>query len=132
MRNICVIGTGYVGLCLEPAWQSSVNKVVCVDNDISKITLLKKNKIPIYEPGLEEIVRKNTKNKRLSFTSALKDAVKKSEIIFIAVGTPPRDDGSADLSYVETVARDIAESMDCYKLIVDKSTVPVERVNGSK
>lgn len=126
MRNICVIGTGYVGLVTGACMAELGHKVVCVDNDISKITLLKKNKIPIYEPGLEEIVRKNTKNKRLSFTSQLKDAVKKFEIIFIAVGTPPRDDGSADLSYVETVARDIAESMDCYKLIVDKSTVPVE------
>jgi len=126
MRNVCVIGTGYVGLVTGACLSELGHKVICVDNDISKIALLKKNKIPIYEPGLEEIVKKNTKNKRLSFTAKIKEGVEKSEIIFIAVGTPPRDDGSADLSYVEIVAREIAENMNTYKLIVDKSTVPVE------
>jgi len=126
MRNICVIGTGYVGLVTGACLAELGHTVICVDNDASKIALLKKNKIPIYEPGLEEIVRNNAKNKRLSFTSRIKEGVKKSDVIFIAVGTPPRDDGSADLSYVETVAREIAENMNGYKLIVDKSTVPVE------
>jgi len=126
MQKICVVGTGYVGLVTGACLAELGHSVICVDNDKSKINLLKKNKIPIYEPGLEEIVEKNIKNKRLSFTTQLKDGVKSSEVIFIAVGTPPRDDGSADLSFVEIVAREIAVNMNSYKLIVDKSTVPVE------
>jgi UDPglucose 6-dehydrogenase len=100
--------------------------VICVDNDAAKIAKLKKSIMPIYEPGLKEIVVKNVKKKRLSFSTQLKDGVRNSEIIFIAVGTPPHDDGSADLSYVEAVAREVARNMDGYRLIVDKSTVPVE------
>ncbi|MGA2091472.1 MAG: UDP-glucose/GDP-mannose dehydrogenase family protein [Endomicrobiales bacterium] len=126
MRTICVVGTGYVGLVTGTCLAELGHSVVCVDNDIHKIEQLKKNKMPIYEPGLELLVKKNVTSRRLSFSIDLKTAVKKSEIIFIAVGTPPRDDGSADLSYVENVACQIARNMDSYKLIVDKSTVPVE------
>jgi UDPglucose 6-dehydrogenase len=126
MQKICVVGTGYVGLVTGACLSEIGHSVICIDNDKRKIDLLKKNRIPIYEPGLEELVRKNVKKKRLSFSTSLKEGVKKSEIIFIAVGTPPRDDGSADLCYVETVAAEVAQNMDGYRLIVDKSTVPVE------
>ncbi|PIU83258.1 MAG: UDP-glucose 6-dehydrogenase [Elusimicrobia bacterium CG06_land_8_20_14_3_00_38_11] len=125
--KISVIGTGYVGLTTGVCFAEIGHSVICVDNDKAKIALLKKNrKIPIYEPGLEEILKKNVQNKRLSFSTDIKEAVKKSDVIFISVGTPPREDGSADLSYIENVASEIAKSMDGYKLIVDKSTVPVE------
>jgi UDPglucose 6-dehydrogenase len=126
MQKICVVGTGYVGLVTGTCLAELGHQVICVDNDKSKINMLKKNKMPIYEPGLEELVKKNVKNKRLSFSTELKVAVKRSKVIFIAVGTPPREDGSADLSYVEMVACEIARNMQDYKLIVDKSTVPVE------
>lgn len=126
MRNICVVGTGYVGLVTGTCLAGLGHKVVCIDNDASKITKLKKGIIPIYEPGLDKLVKKNQKARRLSFSTQLKEGVKHSEVIFIAVGTPPRDDGSADLSYVENVACEIARTMQSYKLIVDKSTVPVE------
>ncbi|MCX5782517.1 MAG: UDP-glucose/GDP-mannose dehydrogenase family protein [Elusimicrobia bacterium] len=126
MRNICVIGTGYVGLVTGACLAELGHKVICVDNDKAKINKLLKNIMPIYEPGLGELVKKNVKQKRLAFTSLLRNAVEKSEIIFIAVGTPPRPDGSADLSFVEIVAKEIALHMKSYKLIVDKSTVPVE------
>lgn len=126
MRKVCVVGTGYVGLVTGTCLAELGHSVVCVDNDPKKIAKLKKGGIPIYEPGLEELVRKNARKKRLSFSTQLKDGVKASEIIFIAVGTPPRDDGSADLSYVEAVASEVARNMTSYKLIVDKSTVPVE------
>jgi len=126
MRNICVVGTGYVGLVTGACLSELGHIVTCVDKDKTKIALLKKNKIPIYEPGLLELVVKNSKAKRLSFTTSLKDAIKKSEIIFIAVGTPPNPDGSANLSFVQSVAKEIALNMTSYKLIVNKSTVPVE------
>lgn len=126
MRNICVVGTGYVGLVTGTCLSEMGHRVICIDNDAKKIALLKKGVIPIYEPGLEQLVKKNQKRKRLAFSTDLGEGVKKSEIIFIAVGTPPRDDGSADLSYVENVACEIARTMRKYTLIVDKSTVPVE------
>lgn len=129
MRNICIIGTGYVGLVTGTCLAELGHNVICVDNDTSKIALLKKNKTPIYEPGLEDLIKKNVKSRKLSFTTQLKEGVKKSEVIFIAVGTPPRHDGSADLSFVENVALEIARNMSSYKLIVDKSTVPVETGN---
>jgi UDPglucose 6-dehydrogenase len=126
MKNVAVIGTGYVGLVTGACLSEMGHQVICVDNDKKKVAMLKKGVMPIYEPGLGELVLKNVKKKRIVFTHDIAAATKSSEIIFIAVGTPPRDDGSADLSFVETVARNIAENMNCYKLIIDKSTVPVE------
>ena len=123
--NLTVIGTGYVGLVTGTCFAEMGNDVICVDNDPQKIDLLVKGKIPIYEPGLEEMVKKNVEEGRLSFTMDLENAVKKSLVCFIAVGTPPDEDGSADLQYVLKVARDIAQYMDSYKVVVDKSTVPV-------
>ncbi len=126
MKKICVIGTGYVGLVTGACMSEIGHSVICVDNDAKKIRGLKKFIMPIYEPGLKELVTANVRRKRLAFTTDTIAAVKKSEVVFIAVGTPPRDDGSADLSFVEKVARDVARAMTSYKLIVDKSTVPVE------
>ena len=123
--KICVIGSGYVGLVTGSCFADLGNDVICVDNDKSKVAALKKGLIPIYEPGLEELVKRNVKEGRLSFTGNLKDGIKRSEIIFVCVPTPPKDNGDADMTYVENVAREIALSMTSYKLIVDKSTVPV-------
>lgn len=123
--NICIIGSGYVGLVTGACFADLGNKVICVDNDAAKIKKIKSGSMPIYEPGLAELVKRNVKEGRLSFTTDTKEAVKKSEIIFIAVGTPPKENGEADLSFVEGVSRDIAISMQSYKLIVEKSTVPV-------
>jgi len=124
--KITVIGTGYVGLTSGTCFAELGNDVICVDIDKEKIDLLNGGKIPIYEPGLKELVERNMKEQRLKFTTDIKEAIKNSEIIFICVGTPPKNNGEADLSYVENVAREIAEYMDCYKVIVEKSTVPVE------
>ena len=123
--KICVIGTGYVGLVAGTCLADMGNNVICVDNNQEKLKLLEQGIIPIYEPGLEELVKSNTAEKRLEFSSNLAEAVKKSEVCFIAVGTPQREDGSADLSYVYSVAEEIAKAMNGYKVIVDKSTVPV-------
>lgn len=124
--NICVIGSGYVGLVTGSCLADLGNKVICVDIDKDKINELKKGIIPIYEPGLEVLVKNNLKNKRVSFTTDLKKGMSQSKIIFIAVGTPPKENGEADLTYVENVAGQIARCMRSYKLIVEKSTVPVE------
>jgi len=124
--DICIIGTGYVGLVTGTCFANLGNKVICVDIDKAKINSLKKGISPIYEPGLEELVRRNQKEKRLFFTTNLKDAVKKSSVIFIAVGTPPKEGGEADLTYIENVSHKIASTLTSYKLIVEKSTVPVE------
>jgi len=121
-----IIGTGYVGLVTGVCFADLGNEVICADNDEKKIELLNKGDIPIYEPGLEEMAKKNREKGRLSFTSDLREVVVNSEILFICVGTPPRDDGSADLTAIEKVSRVIAENIDSYKLIVEKSTVPVE------
>jgi len=123
--KIAVIGTGYVGLVAGACFAESGNDVVCVDKDAAKVRALARGRMPIYEPGLEELVRRNTHENRLSFTTTLSKAVRESEIIFIAVGTPQGEDGAADLQHVLAVARDIARSINGYKVIVDKSTVPV-------
>ncbi len=123
--NISVVGTGYVGLVTGTCFSEFGVSVTCVDHDEAKIAALNEGKIPIYEPGLEEMVARNVAEGRLRFTTDLESAVQGTLVIFVAVGTPPREDGSADLSYVDQVARDIATHMDGYKVIVTKSTVPV-------
>ncbi len=124
--KLTIIGTGYVGLVTGTCFAESGHHVICVDNDAGKVQLLQSGGIPIYEPGLDELVRKNTANGRLSFTASTSEGVEKSDIIFIAVPTPPLPDGSVDLSFIEKVAREIAAAMTSYKIVVDKSTVPVK------
>ncbi|RII27744.1 MAG: UDP-glucose 6-dehydrogenase [Geobacter sp.] len=123
--KICVFGAGYVGLVAAACFAESGNTVIAVDVDLSKIEGLKQGIIPIYEPGLKELVLRNQAEGRLSFTTDVPQAVKESLINFIAVGTPPGEDGSADLQYVLAVAREIGRNMDSFKIVVDKSTVPV-------
>jgi UDPglucose 6-dehydrogenase len=124
--KLTIIGTGYVGLVTGVCFAEVGHHVVCVDNDAAKIKLLRTGGIPIYEPGLEELVHQNVKAGRLSFTSSTAEGVEKSDVIFIAVPTPPQPDGSVDLSFIEKVAREIASAMTSYKIVVDKSTVPVK------
>jgi UDPglucose 6-dehydrogenase len=126
MQKVAVIGAGYVGLVSAVCFAELGNRVICVDNDAAKIALLKKGHVPIYEPGLEALLKKNAASKRLTFSGSIKEATIQSQVIFICVGTPPRDDGSADLSAIEKVAETIARSMTEYKVIVEKSTVPAE------
>ncbi len=123
--KICVIGTGYVGLVVGTCLAEMGNDVICVDSDTEKLEKLKQGIIPIYEPGLEELILSNISIKRLEFTSDIKYAVQNSQICFIAVGTPQKEDGSCDLSAVYSVASDISKNLNGYKVIVDKSTVPV-------
>jgi UDPglucose 6-dehydrogenase len=123
--HIGVIGTGYVGLVTGTCFAEFGVDVTCVDKDEKKIKSLKKGEIPFYEPGLDSLVKKNLKSGRLRFSTRVQDAVDTSLVIFIAVGTPPRGDGSADMRYVEAVAEEIAENIKGYKVIVTKSTVPV-------
>jgi UDPglucose 6-dehydrogenase len=123
--RIVVVGTGYVGLVVGACLAENGNRVSCVDVDKTKIDNLKKGKIPIYEPGLQELVDRNCAEKRLVFSDQLEKSVKESEIVFIAVGTPTGDDGAADLKHVIEVAREIGRAMNGYKVIVNKSTVPV-------
>ncbi|NLY73763.1 MAG: UDP-glucose/GDP-mannose dehydrogenase family protein, partial [Firmicutes bacterium] len=123
--NITVVGCGYVGLVTAAGLAEFGHTVTAVDIDRVKIDLLNSGKIPIYEAGLEEFVRSNMKEKRLRFETDLKESIPKSQVVFIAVGTPPQKDGSADLSQVKTVAKEIANLINEYKVIVNKSTVPV-------
>ena len=122
--NVAIIGTGYVGLVSGTCFAESGNEVICVDIVAQKIADLQRGSVPFYEPGLEELVRRNMEEQRLSFTTDLAAAVHASSVLFIAVGTPQRADGSADLQYVMDTARAIARHMNEYKLIVNKSTVP--------
>ncbi|MBU4343440.1 MAG: UDP-glucose/GDP-mannose dehydrogenase family protein [Candidatus Omnitrophica bacterium] len=124
--NACIIGAGYVGLVTGACLADLGHNVVCVDNDKKKIEMLKKGNIPFYEKGLEQMLKRNKKAKRVLFTNSIKEGVKKSLVIFICVGTPSRPNGEADLSYVEHVAKEIARSLTSYRIIVEKSTVPVE------
>lgn len=123
--KLTIIGTGYVGLVTGTCFAEVGHRVICVDNDTAKVEMLQAGGIPIYEPGLEELVKKNTAAGRLSFTTSTAEGVEKSDVVFIAVPTPPLADGSVDLSFIEKVAREIAAAMTGYKIVVDKSTVPV-------
>jgi UDPglucose 6-dehydrogenase len=124
--NLAIIGSGYVGLVTGACFAEVGHRVLCVDNDLKKVHALQDGHIPIYEPGLEELVKKNVAAGRLSFTSSIGEAVEASQVIFIAVPTPPQPDGSVDLSFVEGVAREIAVHIKEYRIVVDKSTVPVK------
>jgi len=126
MVKITIVGTGYVGLVTGACFAEVGHQVVCVDNDLNKVAFLQGGGIPIYEPGLAELVQKNVAAGRLRFTGQIADGVANSEVIFIAVPTPPKPDGSVDMTFVERVAREIAGAMTDYKIIVDKSTVPVK------
>jgi UDPglucose 6-dehydrogenase len=123
--KIAVIGSGYVGLVAGACLAENGNDVVCIDKDAAKVRALQRGRVPIYEPGLEELVRRNRSEKRLTFTTDLPKGVRSSQIIFIAVGTPTGEDGSADLRHVLEVAKQIGKAMNGYKVVVDKSTVPV-------
>src|SRR5262245_28413994 len=123
--NVCVIGTGYVGLVTGACFAEFGVNVICADKDEAKIDMLERGEIPIYEPGLEALVKRNVSQDRLAFTTDTPEAVRGSLVVFIAVGTPPRADGGTDLTYVEEVAREIGRTINGYKVIVTKSTVPV-------
>jgi UDPglucose 6-dehydrogenase len=124
--NLTIIGTGYVGLVTGTCFAEAGHKVICVDKDAAKVKLLQAGGMPIYEPGLEELVQKNVGAGRLQFTSSTQEGVEKSDVVFIAVPTPPLPDGGVDLSFIEGVSREIAGAMNSYKIVVDKSTVPVK------
>ena len=124
--DISIIGSGYVGLVTGACFADVGHHVICVDNDAEKVKQLKAGEIPIYEPGLDEIVHRNVSARRLHFTGSIQEGVERSQIIFIAVPTPPLPDGDVDLSLVEKVAREIADVLTDYRVIVDKSTVPVK------
>src|SRR3954469_7071496 len=123
--HIAVIGTGYVGLVTGACFAEFGVDVTCVDVDEQKVKNLRNGIIPIYEPGLDTIVEKNVAAHRLSFTTDIATAVKRAEVVFLAVGTPPKTDGSPYMSYYRQAAKDVAEAVDGYKVLVTKSTVPV-------
>jgi UDPglucose 6-dehydrogenase len=124
--NLTIIGTGYVGLVTGTCFAEAGHQVICVDKDAQKVKLLQGGGMPIYEPGLEALVQKNVQAGRLRFTASTQEGVEQSDVIFIAVPTPPLDDGGVDLSFIEGVSREIAGAMTAYKIVVDKSTVPVK------
>ena len=124
--DLSIIGSGYVGLVTGACFADVGHNVVCVDNDARKIEMLRAGRVPIYEPGLEELIHRNVAAHRLRFTESIKEGVDNSQIVFIAVPTPPHSDGSVDLSFIEKVAREIAGVLTDYRVIVDKSTVPVK------
>ncbi|MGB3477993.1 MAG: UDP-glucose/GDP-mannose dehydrogenase family protein [bacterium] len=124
--KVCMIGTGYVGLVSGTCFAEIGHEVICVDNDKKKIDVLNKGGVPIYESGLKELIAKNVKAGRLRFTTSIKEGVENSFFLFIAVGTPPKDDGEPDLSQIEKVAEEIGAAMNEYKIIIEKSTVPVQ------
>ena len=128
--RIAIVGTGYVGLVAGACLAETGSDVVCVDTDDTKVRTLRRGKMPIYEPGLEELVRRNRQEGRLAFTTTLPKAVRASVVIFIVVGTPPGEDGAADVQYVLEVARDVARAMNGYKVVVNKSTVQSAPVSG--
>src|ERR1044071_9945648 len=123
--NICVIGTGYVGLVTGSVFADLGNEVICVDKDESKIAMLHRGEMPIYEPGLEEMVARNVGDNRLCFTTDVDDAVMRSDVVFICVGTPPMENGDPDMSYICEAAKVVARALNKYKVVVNKSTVPV-------
>ncbi len=125
MKKIAVIGTGYVGLVTGTCFAETGNQVICVDIDVNKVNRMRAGEIPIYEPHLDVIFERNIKANRLSFTTNLEEGIKDAEIIFLALPTPPGEDGSADLRYILGVAEDLGKILEDYKVIVDKSTVPV-------
>jgi UDPglucose 6-dehydrogenase len=124
--NIGIIGSGYVGLVTGACFSHLGHRVICIDNNTAKLAALRKGKSPIYEPGLEQLIREGMRLKRLSFSGDIKIAVRECEVLFICVNTPPKENGDADLSYVENVSREIADNLKEYRLIVEKSTVPVQ------
>ena len=124
--KLTIIGSGYVGLTTGACFADVGHQVLCVDNNEQKVKELQEGRIPIYEPGLEPVIKKNVAARRLRFTSSIEEGVDHGEVLFIAVPTPPQPDGSVDLSFVEKVAREIAQYLDSYRVIVDKSTVPVK------
>ena len=123
--NICVIGTGYVGLVTGCVFSDLGNEVICVDNNPDKVAMLLRCEMPIYEPGLEEMVRRNVEDKRLHFTLDLEEAVEASDVVFICVGTPSLENGDPDMTYIQEAAKSVARALNRYKVIVNKSTVPV-------
>ena len=124
--KIAIIGSGYVGLVTGACFAEVGHEVICIDNDVRKVKALQSGRIPIFEPGLEQLVQRNVSANRLSFTGSIEEGVDNSQVIFIAVPTPPQVDGSVDLTYIERVAREIASVIKEYRVIVDKSTVPVK------
>ena len=124
--DLAIIGSGYVGLVTGACFADVGHNVICVDNDLQKIELLQGGRVPIYEPGLEEVIHRNVSAHRLRFTSSIREGVENSQIIFIAVPTPQQQNGDVDLSFLEKVAREIAGVLSDYRVIVDKSTVPVK------
>lgn len=125
MKKIAVVGTGYVGLVTGTCFAETGNQVICVDIDVQKVERMRNGEVPIYEPHLDVLFERNVKSKRLEFTTDLLTGIKDAEIIFLALPTPPGEDGSADLSYILGVSEQIGKLITDYKVIVDKSTVPV-------